>query len=114
MRTPQDKMIQAMIDGLSDSRTNHVYVINSVLDEADRNDNIQAPLWGMTVAYLYNRAARWALNILHTSNQEHISELSHEMVVSILEPRYGDLMRGGIPISGMGLNPPEIRVPMIM
>ena len=108
MRTPQDKMIQAMIDGLSDTRTSYTEVANTVLDEADRNDRIQAPLWGLIVTYLYNRAARWALQITHTPNQEHIAEMSHAMVVNVLDQEYGRLSNN-LTVSGRGFIPPDIK-----
>lgn len=107
MATPQDKMVKAIIDGLSDSRTQYSVAMNQVLDEADRNDNLHAPLWGMIVTYLYNRATRHAIKITHTPNQEHVAEKSYEMVTNVLEPDYSQ-WSGGLQVSGRSFDPPDI------
>ena len=108
MATTTEKLAKAVVDGLSDTRTSYSEAMNTILAEADRNDNLQAYLWGFIVTYLYNRAGRWKLGIVHTPNQEHITSLCSEMVDSVLEPEYGSL--GSIPVPGAAHEPPEIRL----
>lgn len=107
MATTTDKLAKSCIDGLSDTRTSTAQAMNRILEEADRNDNLQAILWGFIVTYLYNRAGRWQLGVYHTPNQEYIAERCYEMVQASLEPAY-NIWKDGIPLSGSAMNPPEI------
>lgn len=108
MASNQDKMVKAVVDGLSDSRTNYGQAMNAILAEADRNDNLQAYLWGFIVTYLYNRAGRWKLGIVYTPNQEHITALCSDIVDDVLDPEYGPLAE--IPVPGAAHNAPEINL----
>ena len=110
MASSTDKLTKSVIDGLSDTRTNYAHSMNRILEEADRNDNLQAYLWGFVTSYLYNRWARYRIGIMHTPNQEHVAEMSFRIVNEILEPEY-DLMTGeSIPIAGAAMKPPEINL----
>jgi hypothetical protein len=108
MASNQDKMVKAVVDGLSDSRTNYGQSMNAILAEADRNDNLQAYLWGFIVTYIYNRAGRWRLGITHTPNQEHVASICNEIVDSVLDSEYGPL--GSIPVPGNAYSAPEIKL----
>ena len=109
MASSTDKLAKNVIDGLSDSRTSTAQAMNKVLEEADRNDNMQAYLWAFVVTYLYNRAARFRIGIMHTPNQEYVAEKCYEMVEAALEQEYHGF-DNGIPVSGSGINPPEIKM----
>ena len=110
MADPTSKLEKACIDGLSDTRTNYAHAMNRILEEADRNDNLQAYLWGFITAYLYNRAARYQIGIMHTPNQEHVAEMSYRMVWEVLEPEYNALNSNGVVMPGSSMNPPEIKL----
>ena len=109
MASSTEKLTKSVVDGLSDTRTYYGMSMNRILEEADRNDNLQAYLWGFIVTYLYNRAGRWQLGVYHTPNQEYIAERCYEMVMTALEDEYS-VMNQEIPISGSAMNPPEIKL----
>lgn len=104
---PTDRLVKEVVSNVSDIRTDTAQAMNRILEEADRNDTFQALLWGFIVVYLYNRAGRWKLQILHTPNQEYIAEKCHDMVMSTLEPDWNILAKG-IPVSGSAFDPPRI------
>ena len=108
MTDPTSKLVKNVVDGLSDTRTTYSSAMNRILEEADRNDNLQAYLWGFIVTYIYNRAGRWKLGIVHTPNQSHIANLCSEMVDTVLDPMYGPLAE--IPVPGAAHQPPEIKL----
>lgn len=111
MKTPKDRMVTAMIDALSDSRTIPVVAMNELLDEADRNDHIQGPLFQLVVSYLYNRATRWRLQIAHTPQQRRVAEVSYDIVTQVLEylpENTNSAWKNGLVVSGRAYDPPDI------
>ena len=108
MASNTEKLVKTTIECLSDTRTDQSGAMNSILDEADRNDYLQVYLWWFVLTYLYNRAGRYRLGVVHTDNQEYIMKRCHEMCQAVLDEEYRTLTKS-IPVSGSGLSGPDIR-----
>jgi hypothetical protein len=93
---PTQRLIKAMVETLSDSRTNINHAANSTLNEADRNNFLQNNLWQFVVAYLYNRASRYRLGLIYDSDQDYIGARANDMVTEFLEPEYQTYQRAQI------------------
>ena len=84
---PNLKIIRQFVDSFSDTRTNVVQVLNTVMRSADGNDYLQVMLYKFVIAYIYNRATRHRLGLVYTDNQKYICQKCDEMA-SVLDPEF--------------------------
>ena len=91
---PNLKVIRQIVDSFSDTRTNVVQVLNTVLRSADNNDYLQVMLYKFVIAYIYNRAVRHRLGLVYTDNQIYICQKC-DALATVLDPEFAEYKESG-------------------